>query len=1417
MKRRLNWYGVRGLATLGLMILCAGASRQARAVSAGMPYIVDISPVTVAPGGGSFTLTVNGANFVGASTVLWGTRTGNQHLVTTFVSGDQLTAIVPSSDISGAGVAVITVQNPSGAASNEVYFTATLPTTSLVFRLTSQSPSAGNHPNVPIFADFNSDGILDLAVSNNQAGAGEVSVFFGNGAGSFSAATNYTVATSCGASGQSPCDPEGMVVGDFNGDGIPDLAVANMGDSSVTVLLGAGNGTFTVLTPTSTGSQPYAIAAADFNQDGRLDLAIACQGPQGGPGFVDILIGAGDGTFMPAVQYGAIGQPEGLALGDFNADGFLDLAVSDFINNELWILNGSADGTFSSGTAYATSIGPASLVANDFNNDAQTDLAVTEYNAALPQPGQVSVLLNSNGTFPTHTEYPTGGGGYFLSSEDLNGDNVPDLAVANFSSNTFSSLFGNGDGTFQPYVNYMVDLNATSVFGLALADVDALGRYDVVTTNMPDNVIAVLLQTALLNPSPSSLTFPNTGVGVESAPMTVTLANTGSAQLIIRQISSTDHKDFPETNTCGTLPVTLWVGASCSVSVMFTPSAEGSLSGSISIVDNASDTAQLVPLSGVGLAAEASLVPGSLSFGNQFEGTSSTAQTATLTNNGNAALSISGIVVSNGYLETNNCGSSLGTAASCSITVTFKPSTLGAVNGTLTVTDNSNGGSSATQSVTLTGTGVGPTAAVAPGSLTFTSQLVSTPSAAQILTLSNSGTAALTIAGIAVGGSNGGDFAQTNTCGTSVNAGASCSITVTFKPTATGTRSGTVTVTDNANGVTGSTQAASLTGTGVAPVASVPSSLPAFPGQLVKTTSSAQTVTLSNTGTAALSIVSVAIGGANSTDFAETNNCGTSVAAGANCAISVTFTPAVTGTLSATLTVTDNSNGTANSAQTLALSGSGTAPLAGLSPATLPAFADQLVGTKSSAQTITLSNSGTAPLSVTSIALSGTNSADFAQTGTCGTSVAAGSNCTISVTFAPEAIGTRSGTLTVTDNSNAVAGSTQAVALTGTGTAPAVKLSASSLTFPSENVGTASPTQPVTITNSGTAPLTLTGITVSGNFGIGNLCGSSLAAGASCTVDVLFKPTAIGSSTGAVTVTDDASPSTQSVSLSGTGLGAQASLSAKSLTFAGEFAGATSAAQTVTLTNTGNAAMTVTSIASSGDFAGTNNCGSSVAANASCTISVTFAATAGGARTGALTLTDSSLGGNQSVALSGTGQDFSLTAASSSASVSPGQTASYTLTLTPQGGFDQAVSLSCAGLSSSAEASCTLSPSQVTPSGAATVTVTVTTTAASQLLPITLPRPGLPGGRGEWVLIALMGLAGMSWLKRRQPVRLRVAILAACMALMLAMAACGGGGSTSVTTSGGSPAGSYPLTVTGTATSGSTTLSQKVSLTMTVQ
>jgi len=292
----------------------------------------------------------------------------------------------------------------------------------------------------------------------------------------------------------------------------------------------------------------------------------------------------------------------------------------------------------------------------------------------------------------------------------------------------------------------------------------------------------------------------------------------------------------------------------------------------------------LVALGNQGLAQGPSLSPVSVSFGNVVMSTTSAAKAVTLKNSQTGTLNISGISAGGDYAETNTCGSSLLAGASCTIRVTFTPSTTGSRTGTLTVSDNA---SASPQTATLSGTGV-LAATVSPGALAFGDQVINTASTAKTVTLKNNQTISLNIASITAAG----DFGQSNNCGSSVVAGGSCTISVTFTPSATGSRPGTLTITDDA---ADNPQAVSLAGTGVLAATVSPGAL-GFGDQVINTASAAKTVTLKNNQTISLNIASIAAVG----DFGQSNNCGSSVMAGGSCTIQVTFTPSAGGPTAST-------------------------------------------------------------------------------------------------------------------------------------------------------------------------------------------------------------------------------------------------------------------------------------------------------------------------------------------------------------------------------------------------------------------------------------------------------------------------------------------------------------------------------------
>lgn len=393
-------------------------------------------------------------------------------------------------------------------------------------------------------------------------------------------------------------------------------------------------------------------------------------------------------------------------------------------------------------------------------------------------------------------------------------------------------------------------------------------------------------------------------------------------------------------------------------------------------------------------------------------------------------------------------------------------------------------------------------------------------------------------------------------------------------------------------------------------------------------------------------------------------------------------------------------------------------PIASLSSNELTLTA-ATVGSPSAPQSVILSNLGNVPFAINSIQIAGAGAAAFSQTNACGSSVAANANCTVTVVYTPASNDASTATLKITDGAP---GSPHTVSLTGSAIPiTQVSVSPSSLTFGSTQIGVASTLQRVTVENIGnTAALTITQITASGDFTATANCSGPILPGNSCIIFVGFVPTASGTRSGTLSIFDKASGSPQTIALTGTGDAEPppnapvVKASPSTVTFPSQYVGTSGLPQTVTVTNTGSAALTITAVTPSpADFGVINNCASPVAPNASCNIAVFFDPTTGGTRTGTLSITDNATGSPQTVALTGSGEDFSMTASSTpSATISAGQTATYSVALAPTSGFAQNVALSCSG--GPAMSTCSVTPSSVSLSGSAAKTVTVTVATSSQ-------------------------------------------------------------------------------------------------------
>ncbi|HTQ53467.1 MAG TPA: choice-of-anchor D domain-containing protein [Bryobacteraceae bacterium] len=418
-----------------------------------------------------------------------------------------------------------------------------------------------------------------------------------------------------------------------------------------------------------------------------------------------------------------------------------------------------------------------------------------------------------------------------------------------------------------------------------------------------------------------------------------------------------------------------------------------------------------------------------------------------------------------------------------------------------------------------------PAAGVSATSLAFGLVTVGATSAPQLLTVSALGP--LTIGSI----TTTANFSESDNCGTSLANGKTCTVYVTFKPNAGGPATGTLTISDN--GFFSSSTTVSLSGTGSA--LAITGGPLVFGNQAVKTSSAAKSVTITNKGSAGVTMKGYTVN--ESTDFAiSANTCpavGSQLAAGANCKISVTFTPQTTGAKKGALVIADTDP---SSPQVVGITGTGTSKVV-FSPTSLT-FAAQAIGTTSKQTRITLTNNTGVKLTLGNPALSFTGPFASAHATTCtnGLPIAAAGTCAIFVTFTPAAVGTVTGSVSVTDSD---ASSPQTVSLAGVGTG--VEFTPSSVSFGTSNVGVRVQST-VTITNVSGAPITFTAWTITGANAADfttNLadppCGGTLASGGVCTFTAYFTPSIVGAESGTLNVYDNSPGSPQTLALSGTG------------------------------------------------------------------------------------------------------------------------------------------------------------------------------------------------------------------------------------------------------------------------------------------
>ena len=908
---------------------------------------------------------------------------------------------------------------------------------------------SGIGPESAIVADFNGDGKPDLAVVNSADNT--VSILLGNADGTFASRKDF-------ATGKSPVS---VVAGDFNGDGKLDLAIANSSDLTVSILLGNGDGTFQSGAVLPTRNPPHRVIVGDFNGDRKLDIATVNTTfvTTSANNSVSILLGKGDGTFAPAIEYPMDGATFSIAAGDFNRDGKLDLAVGNTGLSAVSILLGNGDGTFQAPVNYGSGISnfvSTFLITRDFNGDGNLDLA----NCG---GGKVSILLgNGDGTFQPHVDYAVGGpDAGWLTADDFNGDGKLDLAVANgFSGgvpvSTASILLGNGDGTFQPSVDYHT---GAQPFSVASADVNGDGKPDLVMATAANSVTVLIgkgdgtfstsvdyvagsvpmsvttgdfngdgkLDIAVANRVDNTVSvFLAKGDGTFQ-PAAPYLAGPSPRAVIAADLNGDGRDDLvvADESCLIIFPPCPTPGGSVSILIA---NADGTFQAPVSYAVNGYPVSVAVgDFNGDGkldLVVANGNSPGTVSVllakgDGTFQppvdyATAQNPQAVTIGDfNGDGKLDLA--VAAGGFSGTvsvllgNGNGtfqahvdSSLGQQGPISIVATDLNH-----DGKLDLVVANNTDSSVS---VLLGNGDG----------TFQNQTTYRPGHPNLSAL-------------AVGDFNGDgnrDLAVANNFDNTITLllgkGDGTFPTALDYEYSAGGSSFAVTAADfrgqgaldlavaNFGGGAGNSLAVLLN----SPVVALFPAKLSFTSQAVGGNGSPEPVQLSNPGAAPLGIDSTITTG----DFAQTNDCNSKLAVGANCSVNVTFAPTAPGTRIGTVVVTDNA---ANNPQTIPLDGTGIGPAISLSLSSLT-FAGQLVTTTSAAQTVTLSDSGNVILTIASFVISG----DFAQTNDCGNTVTANASCSIKVTFLPTAGGSRSGTLTITDNAP---GSPHIVALSGTG------------------------------------------------------------------------------------------------------------------------------------------------------------------------------------------------------------------------------------------------------------------------------------------------------------------------------------------------------------------------------------------------
>lgn len=638
----------------------------------------------------------------------------------------------------------------------------------------------------------------------------------------------------------------------------------------------------------------------------------------------------------------------------------------------------------------------------------------------LPSAHETGAIYNSVGLFAAKISVSSSGPAISLSPPYGMVMNLRDVSSSPLSINSIKpssglSLLGNTCGSSLP-AGGGCTLILSSQFSQTYSPPTLTVSSNALGSPQQFSIFQMDLPTSRIFASPDNLQFPAQLAGTSSTTKTVTLTNLNypdPLSISYVGVAAADPAegisgDFTETNDC---PTSLPAGASCNVNVQFRPTAgaDGEERNSLTVLTSSPSYNYSFGLFGVRWSQSLAASAQTVQFGLQYVGATPLPRVVTLTNTDVQPVTVGGVSVTGPFTQVNNCSAPLAPHASCRVAVSFVPTSNTNATGKLTANFSGQG---TPVTVNLAATGEVPADLdVSPFSLAFTNTFVNVGSTLPV-TLKNVSSATVAISAFNLTT----DYTETNDCNGSLAPGATCTVNVTFLPTVVGEQDGTLSIDFSGKG---SPQIVPLTGNGTTPLLVTPDSL-AFDSQALGTTSPAQDVDLHNQGATPVTINSVNVSG----NFQlVSNDCQSSMQAYYACVVQIAFAPTVAGTLTGSLTINASDS---TSPHTVSLSGVGAVvPEVSFSPTSLT-FSPVENGSTSQPQAITMKNFGDAPLTITSLVATG----DFAETNTCGSSLPAGSSCTISVTFSPTGGGQISGGIAVADNAP---DNPQTVALTGTG------------------------------------------------------------------------------------------------------------------------------------------------------------------------------------------------------------------------------------------------------------------------------------------------------------------------------------------------------------------------------------------------